>query len=269
LTASTPRTIAPASIPSLSEAAASPLNWRASALPASEDEFGGSPGRAGGPEECPPPVPVRPPVLISEIMYHPAGSSYKEEYIEIYNPQGDCVDISHIKLLYKDEEKMTLSGEIPKKGFYLLVRSLDPMENGGIESVDEKLSFGLVDAGAKLELRDEAGEIIDTVEYGADDPWPGDTKGYAIELSQLDPPLDNGDGANWHRATEKYPFNPNGSPDGFAGLCSSDGRHLATMPHPERAFLPWQCHWLPEEMKKLQVSPWMQMFRNAYDWCMK
>ncbi len=71
------------------------------------------------------------------------------------------------------------------------------------------------------------------------------------------------------RATEKYPFNPNGSPDGFAGLCSADGRHLAMMPHPERAFLPWQCHWLPEDMIKLQVSPWLRMFQNAYDWCMQ
>ncbi len=68
-------------------------------------------------------------------------------------------------------------------------------------------------------------------------------------------------------ATLKYPFNPNGSPDGFAGLCSPDGRHLAMMPHPERAFLPWQCHWLPEAMKSLPVSPWQQMFNNAYEWC--
>lgn len=68
--------------------------------------------------------------------------------------------------------------------------------------------------------------------------------------------------------TERYPFNPNGSPDGFAGLCSPDGRHLAMMPHPERAFLPWQCHWLPQDMKTLTVSPWLQMFRNAYAWCM-
>ncbi|HEB70495.1 MAG TPA: phosphoribosylformylglycinamidine synthase, partial [Desulfobulbus sp.] len=71
------------------------------------------------------------------------------------------------------------------------------------------------------------------------------------------------------RATEQYPFNPNGSPDGFAGLCSADGRHLAMMPHPERAFLPWQCHWLPEDMKTLPVSPWLRMFQNAYDWCMQ
>lgn len=40
--------------------------------------------------------------------------------------------------------------------------------------------------------------------------------------------------------TEAYPFNPNGSPDGIAGLCSEDGRHLAVMPHPERCFLTWQ-----------------------------
>ena len=68
--------------------------------------------------------------------------------------------------------------------------------------------------------------------------------------------------------TETYPFNPNGSPGGIAGLCSPDGRHLALMPHPERVFLPWQAHWLPEELKGLAATPWLQMFRNAYDWCM-
>jgi phosphoribosylformylglycinamidine synthase len=68
-------------------------------------------------------------------------------------------------------------------------------------------------------------------------------------------------------ATEIYPFNPNGSPYGIAGLCSPDGRHLAMMPHPERVFLPWQAHWLPEDMKELEASPWLKMFCNAYDWC--
>ena len=43
--------------------------------------------------------------------------------------------------------------------------------------------------------------------------------------------------------TEAYPFNPNGSPDGIAALCSPDGRHLAMMPHPERCFLAWQLPW--------------------------
>jgi phosphoribosylformylglycinamidine synthase len=70
------------------------------------------------------------------------------------------------------------------------------------------------------------------------------------------------------RVTEKYPFNPNGSPQGLTGLCSPDGRHLAMMPHPERSFLPWQAHWLPEGMKEeLAASPWLRMFQNAYNWC--
>ena len=70
------------------------------------------------------------------------------------------------------------------------------------------------------------------------------------------------------RPTEKYPFNPNGSPAGLTGLCSGDGRHLAMMPHPERSFLKWQAHWLPAEMKEeLTASPWLQMFQNAYHWC--
>jgi phosphoribosylformylglycinamidine synthase len=73
--------------------------------------------------------------------------------------------------------------------------------------------------------------------------------------------------------TEDYPFNPNGSREGITAICSSDGRHLAMMPHPERALLPWQCHWVPEDMKQelqeIGVSPWMRMFQNAYAWCIK
>jgi phosphoribosylformylglycinamidine synthase len=71
-----------------------------------------------------------------------------------------------------------------------------------------------------------------------------------------------------NNATEVYPFNPNGSPRGIAGLCSPDGRHLAMMPHPERVFLKWQWGWMPEEWKKdLKVSPWLRLFQNARKWC--
>lgn len=66
---------------------------------------------------------------------------------------------------------------------------------------------------------------------------------------------------------EMYPFNPNGSPAGIAALCSPDGRHLAMMPHPERAVLPWQWAYAPEEADGWEVSPWMCMFQNAREWC--
>uniref|UniRef100_A0A8D0HRT0 Phosphoribosylformylglycinamidine synthase n=1 Tax=Sphenodon punctatus TaxID=8508 RepID=A0A8D0HRT0_SPHPU len=68
--------------------------------------------------------------------------------------------------------------------------------------------------------------------------------------------------------TEEYPLNPNGSPLGIAGLCSTDGRHLAMMPHPERCVLPWQWPWMPSSWRRsMRVSPWLRMFQNAYEWC--
>jgi phosphoribosylformylglycinamidine synthase len=70
------------------------------------------------------------------------------------------------------------------------------------------------------------------------------------------------------RITEAYPFNPNGSPHGIAGLTSPDGRHLVMMPHPERAFLKWQWGYMPRELgRELEVSPWLRMFQNAREWC--
>ncbi len=73
------------------------------------------------------------------------------------------------------------------------------------------------------------------------------------------------------QVTEKYPFNPNGSPMGITALCSPDGRHLAMMPHPERSFLKWQWAYQPEDWKKAkdQTSPWLKMFQNAREWCEK
>ncbi|XP_021033904.1 phosphoribosylformylglycinamidine synthase isoform X2 [Mus caroli] len=66
--------------------------------------------------------------------------------------------------------------------------------------------------------------------------------------------------------TEQYPLNPNGSPGGIAGICSQDGRHLALMPHPERAVRLWQWAWRPSPFDGLPTSPWLQLFINARNW---
>ena len=63
-----------------------------------------------------------------------------------------------------------------------------------------------------------------------------------------------------------YPANPNGSQWSVAGLCSADGRHLAMMPHPERAIFPWQCAYYPADRRGDEVTPWMEAFVNARRW---
>ncbi len=66
------------------------------------------------------------------------------------------------------------------------------------------------------------------------------------------------------RATERYPENPNGSPEGSCGLTTADGRFTIVRPHPERVRRTLQMSWQPPGLG--EDSPWMRMFRNARCW---
>ncbi|ATE73339.1 phosphoribosylformylglycinamidine synthase [Lysobacter capsici] len=66
------------------------------------------------------------------------------------------------------------------------------------------------------------------------------------------------------RVAEQYPLNPNGSPDGIAGLTSRDGRATLLMPHPERTLRSANFSWSPKDWAG--DSPWLRMFRNARVW---
>ena len=65
-------------------------------------------------------------------------------------------------------------------------------------------------------------------------------------------------------ATQAYPANPNGSPDGLAGLSNNDGRVTIMMPHPERIFRSSTNSWRDESWG--EYGPWMRLFRNARVW---
>jgi phosphoribosylformylglycinamidine synthase len=69
---------------------------------------------------------------------------------------------------------------------------------------------------------------------------------------------------NRGQATERYPCNPSGSPQGITGVTTADGRFTIVMPHPERVFRSVQMSWAPDSAA--EDSPWMRMFRNARRW---
>ncbi|KAN0099684.1 phosphoribosylformylglycinamidin [Hyaloscypha variabilis] len=73
---------------------------------------------------------------------------------------------------------------------------------------------------------------------------------------------------NNDNVTEKYPFNPNGSPEGIAAVRSLDGRVLAMMPHPERTILADVGSYVPKEKANEwgEYGPWVRMFRSARRW---
>ncbi|MFA8451625.1 MAG: phosphoribosylformylglycinamidine synthase [Bacteroidales bacterium] len=63
-----------------------------------------------------------------------------------------------------------------------------------------------------------------------------------------------------------YPGNPNGSDWAVSAVTSNDGRHLAMMPHLERAIFPWQWAQYPYDRKNDEITPWIEAFVNARKW---
>jgi phosphoribosylformylglycinamidine synthase len=68
----------------------------------------------------------------------------------------------------------------------------------------------------------------------------------------------------YHKSS--YPANPNGSSFDAAIVSSQDGRHVAMMPHLERANYPFNWGYYPKNQKNNKISPWVYAFHNAYNW---
>ncbi|GGD51519.1 phosphoribosylformylglycinamidine synthase [Caballeronia grimmiae] len=63
-------------------------------------------------------------------------------------------------------------------------------------------------------------------------------------------------------ATESYPLNPNGSPQGITSVTTPDGRFTVLMPHMERVHRNVQMSWTPDDWTT-DASPWLRVFQNA------
>lgn len=73
---------------------------------------------------------------------------------------------------------------------------------------------------------------------------------------------------NYGNVTTQYPVNPNGSPEGIAGVMSKDGRVLALMPHPERTIMADVGSYVPKKLREEwgEFGPWVRMFKSARRW---
>jgi phosphoribosylformylglycinamidine synthase len=127
------------------------------------------------------------------------------------------------------------------------------------EQYEARLALLEVFDSPSLFLRDMAGARIPVaVAHGegrAAFANEGDAKKALIALRYVD-----GNG----RVADGYPLNPNGSPDGIAGLATRDGRVTILMPHPERTLRTANYSWAPRGWG--DDGPWMRIFRNARKW---
>jgi phosphoribosylformylglycinamidine synthase len=127
------------------------------------------------------------------------------------------------------------------------------------EQFEARLSMVEVLASPSLFFTGMAGSRIPiAVAHGegyADFSQRGDPKAVARAMRFID---------NSGQATDAYPANPNGSPDGLTAVTTADGRFTVLMPHPERVFRNVQMSWSGADVNA--HSPWMRMFHNARRW---
>jgi phosphoribosylformylglycinamidine synthase len=118
-----------------------------------------------------------------------------------------------------------------------------------VEVLDSPSLFFAGMAGSRLPIAVAHGEGF------ADFSQRGDAKTVQRAMRFVD---------NHGHATQAYPANPNGSPDGLTAVTTADGRFTVLMPHPERVFRQVQMSWRSGDVSA--HSPWMRMFHNARAW---
>jgi phosphoribosylformylglycinamidine synthase len=118
-----------------------------------------------------------------------------------------------------------------------------------VEVLDSPSLFFAGMAGSRIPIAVAHGEGY------ADFSQRGDAKAVRRALRFVD---------NTGQATDSYPYNPNGSPEGVTAVTTPDGRFTALMPHPERVSRNVQMSWSPLDVSSR--SPWTRMFANARRW---
>ncbi|MGG3737765.1 phospholipase D-like domain-containing protein [Aeribacillus pallidus] len=162
-------------------------------------------------------------VVINEVAWMGTTVSYNDEWIELYNNTNSTISLAGWTLTAIDgSPSISLSGTIPAKGYFLLERTDDQTVSSVV--ADLIYSGSLSNSGEVLELRDDQGNLIDTV-----DAWYAGDNDTKASMERLDPAQSGTLSSNWVTATDTYTEGlgtPKARNGGTQFGCSSTEEHL-------------------------------------------
>jgi CotH kinase protein/Lamin Tail Domain/Chitobiase/beta-hexosaminidase C-terminal domain/Divergent InlB B-repeat domain len=145
-------------------------------------------------------IPLSP--VINEINYNSSVDLTAGDWVEIYNPSEDEMDLSGWH--FKDSDDAH-DFEFPQnyilgaKQYVVLCQDLGTFTNSfpNVANFLGQFDFGLSGSGEKIRLMDNTLALIDSLEYGVEDPWPVEPNGTGPTLSLKNPGMDNTLAENW------------------------------------------------------------------------
>ena len=165
-------------------------------------------------------------IVINEINYSPNNNYDTGDWVELYNPNNDPLNLSNWVFKDSDDSHSFIfpSGTfIPGDGYLILCRNIDKFRflKPEIENIIGNFDFGLSSKEDMVRVYDAFGILRDSVHYLSEAPWPEGADGTGATIELTHPSLDNSLPQSWAI------LHPQGSP-GDANFIDSDTTTVET-----------------------------------------
>ena len=145
--------------------------------------------------------------VINEINYNSSDDYNSDDWVELINPGETEIDISD--WILKDDDNShgyTIPDEtvIQPNNYLVLAKDMDLFSSSypNINNVIGPFDFSLSGGGDQVRIFDNAGVLIDSVQYDDIDPWPVEPDGNGPTLELINPTLDNLLSESWAASTD-------------------------------------------------------------------
>ncbi len=128
-------------------------------------------------------------LIINEINYNSSELADSKDWIELFNPRENEIDLSNY--VFKDENNSNqfLVPEntiLPSKGYLVIAKDIADFDDiyPDVNNVIGGFDFGLSNTGELIRMYDSRGLLLDSVFYSSESPWPIEANGggHSIEL---------------------------------------------------------------------------------------
>jgi len=140
-------------------------------------------------------------IVINEINYKSSSLFDTEDWIELYNPVNEAVDLSGWKFRDDQSHVFTLPANTSIGGTSYLVLARDTAKflslRTSVRPIVGNFDFGLSSDGENIQLMSSADTIVDEVAYASTGKWSALPNGSGATLALTNPQMDNSLPEQW------------------------------------------------------------------------